>query len=254
MSLRVGRCKYSGDGAISYPNVPGFTNIPVITKSRGKYSQLSPFYLVDEQGRIMENLWQFSKIYEVVPKSRQVKSRWDPQVIWEYPKEQHITYINGLPYPNTNYLRWREMGMRCPHAIRYSVGYKNKGKVICSYRNLPDGSIDFANPMDYITARKAIYFPLYTSMVQMGEKMKLFNELRGRLATGENLCIIDVDGPHQESMPYYLEKYQGYIDETFIQYDSILINETHMRVLLNDPLHPFGHGYCLAMALLNMGI
>ena len=30
----------------------------------------------------------------------------------------------------------------------------------------------------------------------------------------------------------------------------LLINQNNMRVMLNDAKHPFGHGYCLAMALL----
>lgn len=249
MSLRVGRCLYSKDGKISYPEVSGFTNIPVITRSRGRYSALSPYYLTDDQGRIMENLWQFSKLYATVPYSKQVKSRWDSSVIWEYPQEQHVNYIETqmgiLPYPNVNYLRWREMGMSCPQAVRYPVGYKNKSQVLCSYRNREDGSIDFNTPLDYIAARKAIYVPLYTQMVK---KIPLFYELKSRLISGENLLIIDVDGSHEESMDYYQNTYG--VDRDFIQHHSVLVSEESMNILLNDPRHPFGRGYCLAMALM----
>ena len=39
--------------------------------------------------------------------------------------------------------------------------------------------------------------------------------------------------------------------DNFIENNTIECNEFNMNIMLNDPKHPFGHGYCLAMTLLN---
>lgn len=77
-----------------------------------------------------------------------------------------------------------------------------------------------------------------------------FYLLKNMLNQGINLLIIDVDGPHQESIPYYIKNYN--VNEDFIEKDSVQVNKENMKILLNDGKHPFGHGYCLAMALLGI--
>jgi hypothetical protein len=74
-----------------------------------------------------------------------------------------------------------------------------------------------------------------------------FTELKNKLDSGENLLIIEVDGPHQESIDYYMKEYG--VDKTFIEDDTMIVNEENIRIMLNDTKHAFGHGYCLAMVL-----
>ena len=62
--------------------------------------------------------------------------------------------------------------------------------------------------------------------------------------------IVEIDGPKSQSIEYYKNKYG--VDDTFIQNDTILVNDYNINIMLNDEKHPFGHGYCLAMALNNM--
>ena len=76
--------------------------------------------------------------------------------------------------------------------------------------------------------------------------------LKNRLINGENLLIIEVDGPHQESLDYYKEKYE--VGDDFIQKNTMLANDENINIMLNDTKHPFGHGYCLAMTLLDKDI
>ena len=57
-------------------------------------------------------------------------------------------------------------------------------------------------------------------------------------------------GPHAESLDYYMETYG--IDESFIDRDTMLVTPDNLKIVLNDTTHPFGHGYCLAMALLDL--
>jgi hypothetical protein len=109
----------------------------------------------------------------------------------------------------------------------------------------PDGTIDEDNKLDYVESRKKIYVKEYCRLVKKHPK---FKELKKRLEKGENLLITEVDGPHQESLDYYKEKYG--VDDNFIQDDTIIVSENNINIMLNDPKHPFGHGYCLAMALL----
>ena len=247
--LRVGRCIYDSKGQVSYPSFDGFTNIIVMMRGHSKYSTLSPYYLKNEKGQIMENIWQFSKLYEIVPKTTQRFSRWNQRIIWEHPREIHFkTETNdetGNPVEGEitpAYWKWREKGMNTPDAIRYPVGYHHRHKCLCAL-----AEDDPTTPLDYVESRKKIYLPQYTKMVQ---KTKQFKELFDRLYNNkENLLIIEVDGPHQESLPYYQEKYG--VSDDFIEDHTILATKENLNIMLNDNKHPFGHGYCLALALLN---
>jgi len=87
--IRIGKCLYD-KGKTTYPSYEGFTPIIVMLKSSSNYWPLSPYYLKDTKGRIMENIWQFSKVYEQVPKSTQYVSRWDRTITWKYPAETHV--------------------------------------------------------------------------------------------------------------------------------------------------------------------
>lgn len=79
-------------------------------------------------------------------------------------------------------------------------------------------------------------------------KQKQFLELVERLKKGENLLILEVDGPRQECLSYYMEKYS--VKENFIEGGTILATDENLDIMLNDAKHPYGHGYCLARALM----
>ena len=234
--LKVGRCTYDPTGKRIDPKIPTFTNILVLMKS-SLYWELSPYYLKDDRGVFMENKWQFSKVYPSVPYSSQKYSRYDKTVIWEHPAETHIEK-NEL---TQKYWDWREKGMMNPHPVRYPVGYNYRRN--CVYA-LKDGSDE---KLDYIKARKEIYVPEYCKLVKAQKK---FTELKKRLARGENLLIVEVDGPHQDSLPYYIGRYN--VTKDFFVNNTVDVTDDNMKILLNDQKHNFGHGYCLGMALLGV--
>ena len=245
--IRVGRCTYPRNGGRNDPSYPGFTPIVVLTKS-SKYGSLSPYVLKDAEGRIMENLWQGSKVYPDVPYSLQKRSRFDSTVIWEYPAEKHAIYElfdNGFPGWKLlpEYYVWRKKLMETLEPVRYPVGYHHRSKCIFAVKELPDGSIEKI-PLDYIQGRKEIFLPLYTQMVVTQDQILA---LQKRWKNGENLLIVEVDGPHQESLEYYQEKYN--VQEAFIQQDTVVATKDNLQILLEDSKHNFGHGYCLASAL-----
>ena len=240
--IRVGRCTYENGKRVD-PTYDGFKNIIVMTKSSA-YGSLSPYELRDSRGRNMENLWQYAKVYTDVPKSTQRYSRYDRTVIWDWPAEKHVDIVDGNHVLRPEYFKWREAGMNAKYAIRYPVGYNHRHKCLYALKNNQDGTVD-PTPLNYIDSRKQIYLPLYVDLViQQPDFTKLLNMVK----SGINLLIIEVDGPHQESLPYYQEKYG--VSDDFIEGGTMLATKENLNIMLNDPKHPFGHGYCLSLALL----
>jgi len=242
--IRVGRIVYGG-GNTQIPSYPGFETIMVMTKS-SKYGSLGPYVLCDEQERNMENLWQFSKVYEKVPATVARKSRFDNTIIWNHKAETHVDgkgeEVSLLP----EYWAWRQKGMNAPHPIRYPVGFNHRHK--CLFAIPLDASpLTALQKLDYVQSRKAIYLPLFCRLVTTQPQ---FATLLDKLNNGENLLIVEVDGPHEESLEYYQRTYGT--GPNFIENNTILVNQRNMQIMLNDSKHPFGHGYCLAMALLGV--
>jgi hypothetical protein len=224
--VRVGRIEGK-----KYPSYPGFKSIVVMTKS-SPYGDIGPYVLKNEQGQLMENIYQFSKVYETVPKSKQIYSRWDNRVIWDCPSEKHVE--DGEV--NDAYWKWREAGMNAKEAIRYPVGMKHRGQ--CLYA-LWEGE-----KLNYVQARKEIYMKTYKELVMKEPK---FIKLKKWLKEGKNLLIIEIDGPHQESLDYYKQKYN--VQDDFIEQSTMLATKENLEIMLNDTRHNYGHAYCLSACL-----
>jgi hypothetical protein len=161
--------------------------------------------------------------------------------VWQWPSETHLNSDGSI---REEYWRWRAYGKANSDPVRNPVGWKWLSK--CLYALKWDRPVADENPpLDYIESRKQIYLPNYLQAVV---QTPLFDELLTRRKQGENLLIVEIDGPHQESLKHYQEKYNVACD--FIQQDSVEVTQENMDILLNDPKHPFGHGYCLGMALM----
>lgn len=76
----------------------------------------------------------------------------------------------------------------------------------------------------------------------------MFHKLLFKVKSGTSITIVEVDGPHQESLPYYQDKYN--VSEDFIVNHVMESTPQNLNIMLHDEKHPFGHGYCLATALL----
>jgi hypothetical protein len=236
MQIKVGSIKFK-NGKRIYPDVPlGFKIVEVMTKC-SKYSDLSPYCLENEKGELMENIWQFSKIYKEITKQSIKYSNWDNRVIWKHGNEIHINEKNEI---TEKYWEWREKGLKCKDAIRYPVGFNNRGKCVGAIVNNLTGD----SRLNYIDSRKKIYLPVYTNLVKTKDSFKNLKE------ANENLFIVEVDGPKSESNEYYKQKYG--VDMEISLNNDIVVTYEKMSILLNDEKHPFGHGFCLAMALLDM--
>jgi hypothetical protein len=238
--VRVGRSTYKY-GRVILPTWPGFTQIVSLTYPNTTYGDLSPYHLKNERGQLLENTYQFSRVFPNVPAVSIPYSSKNKKIVWEWPAEQHVRDRKLTP----EYFNWRKTGMNNPEPVRCPVGWAHRKECLFSLEfDKPPNSK--TNPrLDYIQARQKIYLPQYLAAVKKHEK---FVDLKQRLANGENLLIIEIDGPHQESLNYYIDAYD--VDEKFIENDSMLATDANLKIMLLDPKHPFGHGYCLAMALM----
>lgn len=127
---------------------------------------------------------------------------------------------------------FRQKGYQKTKGDRHPVGTKtnevkfkdNKGRN--HYRYMTACSSHYlGEQMDYLTSRKKIYIPVYAYLVR---QTAAFIALKQKVDAGASVQVLDFDGPHDGSqivtLPMLLEK-------------------------VNDPQHPFGHGYVLAALL-----
>jgi len=236
--IRVGRIKYNRGRICKAPSFEGFTPFVVLTKKSSKYGSLGPYHLRNEKGQILENVWQFSKVYKTVPEVSIPFSSTDKTIVWRHGAETHVDKDGSL---TPEYHAWRERGMNNPQPVRNPVGWRHMKDCLYALK-------DVSNPhakLDYVNARKEIYIPIYEKSV-VAEP--LFKELHTRYTNGENILIIEVDGPWQEDLQYYKDKYG--VSDSFIDRDTMLATPENLNIMLNDTKHPYGHGYVLANTLL----
>ena len=98
-------------------------------------------------------------------------------------------------------------------AVRFPVTCNKTVRASCLYA-LWEGE-----KLGYIDARKKIYKKVYTDLVNKTNK---FEKLKQMLQNGINLLIVEVDGPRQEPLEYYKEKYK--VSDDFIVNNTIEVN------------------------------
>jgi hypothetical protein len=170
--------------------------LPIDTTSRATNAwerTLSPFFLGPiplYEGRVsknMENAWQFSKVYS-----------------------HHVHPKTGEPI--VAYWEWAEEGWASETAHRYPMG--RGAKPAFAYWN--------GEKLDYVTARKRIYAPLYAQAVVKTDGYKKLLELVG---AGTSIILRDFDG-----------------------YDHVL-EKLRFKDVIDNPDRKMGHAFILAALL-----
>lgn len=219
-------------------NVPGpWKSVLIHSSDKGYAGKLSPFHFCDEKGRKLENVWQFAKVYEEVEPQNQKMSQ------WEWPRELHFAHDRVIP----EYWVWRNKGMTHTRAVRYPNGFKGRTK--CKFALWPKDGLseeqagtDEANydRLDYIESRKRIYCGEY---IRLAPEHPTFLKLKDLRESGTNILIVEVDGPTHSltHAPY---------DRISKDQPCMLMDEEAIRLLVNDPIKPFGHGFVIAALLL----
>jgi len=204
--------------------------------------QMSPYVMrVDYQDHkpIFENLWQFSKIWPSGPAVKQRVSHYNANLGMRWEHDAFDDHFDGKTgKPTDSYYEWRSKGWKNKRWVRYPTDYKNHPNALGSvYHNPKTGEVEI---LDYISARKKIYFSEYLKGLK---KTQSFKNLKKKYDSGEYIRIIEVDGPkyNPDAYPYNLTKNYG------INIDEEILND-----LINNPSQAFGHGYCIAAALLEI--
>lgn len=148
-------------------NDPNGVYINTTSRSTDEWTkQLSPFYLGPCElyegivAKNMENAWQFSKVYDC--------------------------HVDANDDPTIQYFEWAVNGWNSNYAHRYPMGKGAKPKY--SYWN--------GNKLDYISARKHIYVPLYAKAVL---KTNAYKKLQDIVASDKHLYLLDFDAyKHRE--------------------------------------------------------
>lgn len=231
--IRVGRRVYQGKNFVD-PKFEGYEPIYVLAKG-SEYWMLSPYFLTDDNGVIMENNYQFSKIYRISPKNTE-RNSYTGKITWQQDEEVHVDDKGNL---TPAFFKWRERGFKHNTWVRYPPGKKNMHLCIGSYW---PGEPKL---LTYVEARIKIYSKLYIDQVR---KKKEYQQLIEKIKSGKKILIIEVDGPHGEDLNYYKEKYK--VDDNFIQNNTMIATPENLTIMLHDTKYAYGHAYCLAWALL----
>lgn len=152
----------------------------IIHPGKYQYNKLSPYSLKTQEGYYIENVWQFSKIYQRVydiSTYSYVEGYRGKVNVWKHGTETHI---DSTGTPTTKYWEWRQKGFENQFAVRYANGFQHKNECVGSYIQKDDG---WYYLIDYIEARKRIYCQLYIDILSNGntntiEAIKQYQELK----------------------------------------------------------------------------
>ncbi len=110
------------------PKIDGYTTALIHIQANTLGGALSPYQLRDANGYLLENIWQFSKVYACVRAQRTPRHRFRPNdIIWEHSSERHLD-IAGDILPA--YWAWRRKGMQANDAVRYPNGFHGRREVL----------------------------------------------------------------------------------------------------------------------------
>lgn len=212
-----------------YPKMEGYKTILIHVKNKSLGGGLSPYQLKTKEGYLLENVWQFSKVYEKVTRQRIPKSRWQPEIIWEHDAEVHVDDQGNL---TEEYFKWRQKGYENEYAVRYPNGYRGRANCLYSFWD--------NEKLSYVESRKKVYCKLYRDLAPENED---FKKLKTLLENGTNLLIVEVDGPSPS------ENYGPY-KKISMESPGMEMTEETVRFLIKDTQHPFGHGFVIASLLM----
>lgn len=253
--IYVGRRVYNGKDFLDYVQ-PNTKKVLCLTKST-PYGCLGPYVLrvppwekyikSCEEGTIMENTYQGSKIYPSV-KPINVRNNYTRKIIFSYPNEEkHITKKGNI---TKKYWNWRYQVQHCEEPLRYPVGYHERHNCKACVK-VVDWETKKFKVYNYVDARKYVYEQLYRDCVnyyrETNSKNK-FDYLLSLVKSGQDITIVEVDGPRQEFLEHYIEKYN--LPENFIQNNVVEATFSTINIFEQDTKAPCGHGFYLAKMLL----
>ena len=256
------RIKSTASKPIPYKD---YEAINVLKWSNSKWKTLCPYYLktdgneecANPGGILFENYYQGLKVYPVIYPNV-VYASWrhtgNPKYLWwkyepvnssdtsttdkkKQPSGDQIIDPSDGSFDKDLYLRWRTSLWACPNPIRYPNHIHKRGQTKFSLCIDQQGN---ETRMDYITARKKMYVKEYIRLIR---KLPAYATLLSKLKAGTNLMLCEVDVPAMGKKGLYGKD----IDNNNVWTGITL---SRLETMMDDPTEAFGHGLCIAYALL----
>ena len=191
-----------------------------MNKENGKeIKYVSPMYL----GPVRHDNWPLIGNMEAV----KFENYWQYSKVFPGMKNSHL---NSQKEVTDEWFEWRLKGFQKTKGDRHPAGTKTDGGYLKADFALFGDASTGLKKMNYIQSRKHVYVPLYYKLLV---ETPAFKELKGEVEKGKKFQILDFDAP----------------DETRF------ITPAFLKWAVNQPLpfgKPFGHGYVLAGALLDI--
>ena len=208
------------------------------------YYEMSPYHLrtdgneesVNEGGVLYENFWQGQKVYpQIYPIEVYChpSKRGNPQYLWYKNTQNDIHIVNDTVLPA--YYEWRAGLYACKKPIRYPNGREHRKECKFLLLSRLDGS---SERLGYIDSRKRVYVHEYKRLIR---HLPIYKQLLTKLKYDPDfkICIYEIDVPCSTKHGNY-----KCTDPMFN------CTKESLEVLINDASDAFGHGLCLASALL----
>lgn len=227
-----------------------YETVNVLKWNNSKWKNLCPYLLktdgketcANSGGILFENFYQGCKVYDIVYENEVYASKYqmnNPNYLWWKFEPKTSTGDIILEDDKINYdlyLNWRNSLWQCKNPIRYPnkiFRRKNTQFALCIDKEGKEYRYD------YITSRKEIYVKEYLRLIK---KLPEYKELLDKLKKNKNIMICEIDVPAKNKKGNYGKD----CDDNNICKMTI----EKLELLLNDTNEAFGHGLCLAYALL----
>lgn len=217
--IAVGSKARRGSGEKN-PVRKGFVNVDVtsgsvkkvlnpITKEKHQAYKLSPikgdtFPVVAHDGLVFNNFemyWQANKAFK------------------------HLGHVGEDGEPTKKFFAWREKWAK----VKWAKSNKYKRRLPDTKGHIPEFGYYGGKKLDYVASRK-YYVMKYFEVIK---NLPVIEALKQRILNGENVMILDGDGPPLSDYP-----------------EGILVDGCE-KILekFRDTTRPFGHGYIIAIVL-----
>jgi len=204
--------------AKAYPSFEKYEIIPAWSRGAGEWKNLSPFYVKFPDGIIFENFWQSQKVWKKVEKQNTKN--------WKWPEEIHVDKDDN---PNEKWFIWHESLLHHDLPVRRPNG-----------RNIPLYAYWDGEKLDTVESRKQIYIPYLKELYRSNPT---YLKLLEKVKSGKDIILVEPDGPLLEAYPDGLE-----VDLPLLY--NLIDRMNYKEEGYANRYRPYGHGYVLAMTLL----
>jgi hypothetical protein len=176
------------------------------------------------------------------------------EIFWQCGKVYPCHNDNGKPNPA--YFEWRNyyysQTVCTKDLMRHtckSLGYEHKDTLYFAFF---DKEKNEYIPLNYVKARKKVYFPEYAKLVYNTESFKYLKSL---VDSGKKIALVDFDACNYNEACAMEKQYEAYVNQCKKNKVSPTLTKNHfvninsLKSLINAPFMKVGHG-CVIKALL----